>query len=131
MPVSLTLYDETTLGEKQPALVIDVLTETMTARELIRRRVYQEVKDYNTKQPEYLYSLVQPTDAEQTLNGYRLRKPRKINWEKQYDKAIEAFQHNGFILLVNDQQVEDLETEITLVPETTVSFLKLVPLVGG
>ncbi|MEM8605405.1 MAG: hypothetical protein AAGF24_16410 [Cyanobacteria bacterium P01_H01_bin.121] len=131
MPLSLTLYDETTLGEKQPALVIDVLTEIMTARELIRRRVYQEVKDYNTKQPEYLYSLVQPTDAEQTLNGYRLRKPRKIDWEKQYDKAIEAFQHNGFILLVNDQQVEALDTEITLVPETTVSFLKLVPLVGG
>ncbi len=131
MPISLTLYDETTSGQKQPALAIDLLTEQITARELIRRRVYQEVKDYNTRRPEYLRSLVQPTDAEQTLNGYRLRQPRQIDWEQQYEKALEAFEGNGFIILVDERQVEDLDTEIRIVPGTTVSFLKLIPLVGG
>jgi hypothetical protein len=131
MPINLTLYDETTSGQKQPALVLDILSEQITARELIRRRVYQEVKDYNTRRPEYLRSLVQPTDAEQTLNGYRLRQPRQIDWEQQYEKALEAFERNGFIILVDQQQVEDLDTEIRIVPGTTVSFLKLIPLVGG
>jgi hypothetical protein len=131
MPINLTLYDETTSGQKQPALALDILSEQITARELIRRRVYQEVKDYNTRRPEYLRSLVQPTDAEQTLNGYRLRQPRQIDWEQQYEKALEAFERNGFIILVDQQQVEDLDTEIRIVPGTTVSFLKLIPLVGG
>jgi hypothetical protein len=107
------------------------LTERITVRELIRSRVYQEVKDYNTRRPEYFRSLVQPTDAEQTLNGYKLRQPRQIDWEKQFEQAITAFERNGFIILVDDKQVSDLEQEIEIKPDTTVTFLKLVPLVGG
>jgi hypothetical protein len=49
----------------------------------------------------------------------------------QYQKAIEAFEGNGFIVLVDDYQVQELEDEIALRPETSVTFLKLVPLVGG
>jgi len=107
------------------------LTERITVRELIRSRVYQEVKDYNTLQPEVFRGLVQPTDTERTLNGYKLRRPRQINWEKQFDKAIAAFLGNGFLILVDDEQVTELDEEITIAPETAVTFLKLVPLVGG
>lgn len=45
--------------------------------------------------------------------------------------ALEAFERNGFILLVEDRQVETLEEEIRVRPDTQVTFLKLVPLVGG
>jgi hypothetical protein len=34
-------------------------------------------------------------------------------------------------LLVDDRQVDELEEEIEIRPDTTVTFLKLVPLVGG
>jgi hypothetical protein len=34
-------------------------------------------------------------------------------------------------LLVDDRQVEELEEVIEIRPDTTVTFLKLVPLVGG
>ncbi len=131
MPNSLKICDTTTLGNAGPVFVLDFLTERITVRELIRSRVYQEVKDYNTRQPEYFRSLVQPTDAEQTLNGYKLRKPRQIDWEKQFEQAIAAFQRNGFIILVDEEQVTELEQEIVIQPETAVTFLKLVPLVGG
>jgi hypothetical protein len=127
----LKIFDITTLGDTGPVFVLDFLTERITVRELIRSRVYQEVKDYNTRQPEYFRSLVQPTDAEQTLNGYKLRNPRQIDWEKQFEQAIAAFQRNGFIILVDDEQVTELEQEIVIQPETAVTFLKLVPLVGG
>lgn len=127
----LNIRDSNTLGNEGPVFVLDFLTERITVRELIRSRVYQEVKDYNTKQPDYFQGLVQPTDAEQTLNGYKLRQPRQIDWEKQLEKAIAAFQSNGFIILVDDEQVTELEEEITVAPETDVTFLKLVPLVGG
>ncbi|NEQ97131.1 MAG: hypothetical protein F6K30_10460 [Cyanothece sp. SIO2G6] len=130
----LTIRDSVNLAstdDNSPVFVLDFLTECITVRELIRSRVYQEVKDYNTRQPEYFRGLVQPTEAEQTLNGFRFRKPRQIDWEKQFNLAITAFESNGFIILVDDEQVVELEEEIIITPQTEVTFLKLVPLVGG
>jgi hypothetical protein len=53
--------------------------------------------------------LVQPTDAEQTLNGYKLRAPRMIDWKRQFERAIAAFEVNQVIVLVNDRQAESLD----------------------
>ena len=135
MTISLKIQDTTTLtlelNESEPVLVLDLLTERITVRELIRSRVYQEVKDYNTRQPEYFRGLVQPTNAEQNLNGYKLKKPRQLDWENQFAQAIAAFERNGFLILVDDEQLTELEAEIVVTPTTVVTFLKLVPLVGG
>jgi hypothetical protein len=131
MTNQLQITDASTLGGASPMFVLDFLTDRITVRELIRRRVYQEVKDYNTQQPEYFRGLVQPTDTEQTLNGYRLKRRRQIDWEQQFEQALQAFAGNGFVLLVDDQQMDDLEAEIVVSPETMVTFLKLVALVGG
>ena len=133
MVASLTIRDVNTLNldSDGSVFVLDFLTKRITVRELIRSRVYQEVKDYNTNQPEYFQGLVQPTDTEKTLNGYKFRQLRQIDWEKQFEKAIAAFEGNGFVILVDDEQVTALEEEIVVAPETSVTFLKLVPLVGG
>jgi hypothetical protein len=132
MTHQLQISDASTLGGAvSPVMVLDFLVERITVRELIRSRVYQEVKDYNTQQPEYFRGLVQPTAAEQTLNGYRLKRRRQIDWEQQFELALRAFEGNGFILLVDDQQMDDLEAEVVVSPQTTVTFLKLVALVGG
>ena len=130
MATILTIQDER-LGGQPRLLTLSLPAERLTVRELIRERVYQEVKDYNTRQPEYFHGLVQPSATEQTLNGYRLKTPRQINWEEQFEKAVQAFQRNSFIILVNDRQVTELDQviEVGLTPE--VSFLKLIPLVGG
>ena len=131
MVSTLLVRDETTLGQSNYALALSFPSERITVRELIRSRVYQEVKDYNARLSGYFYGLVKPTEAEQTLNGYKLRQSQKIDWEKQYEKATEAFLNNGFILLVDDQQVSTLEEQIEIRSDTSVTFLKLVPLVGG
>lgn len=52
--------------------------ESITARELVRLRVRDEVARYNSTRPEYFRGLVQPTDAEATLNGYRRRRPSRL-----------------------------------------------------
>jgi hypothetical protein len=129
---TLTVYDETAFGDRTNALTLDFLNERITVRELIRERVYEEVRQYNASAPDYFRGLVQPTDAEATLNGYRIRERRKkIDWQAQFEKAVEAFERNGFFILVDDRQVESLEDTIDITPETQVSFVKLVPLVGG
>ena len=133
MARTLTIRDETTFnfGGAYEGFTLDLLSERITVRELIRTRVYQEVRDYNLHQSEYFRGLVQPTHAERTLNGFKIQQRRRIDPEKQFERAIESFYRNGFLVLVNDRQVDELEEEIGIQPDTTVTFLKLVPLVGG
>jgi hypothetical protein len=134
MSTTLKIRDETTFslgGDEDRDFEIDVLKSRISMRELIRARVASEVRAYNLSQPEYFRGLVQPTDAEKSLNGFKIRKGRRIDPEKQFELAIKAFYSNGFILLVNDRQVDELEDQIEIRPDTTVTFLKLVPLVGG
>lgn len=131
MPATLTIFDETTLGERTEALRLEFLTDRITVRELIRSRVYEEVREYNLKQPGLFRGLVQPREAERLLNGYQLRKARQVDWEEQYRKAVEAFERNGFFVLVDDRQAETLDEEIEIRLNTQVSFVRLMPLVGG
>src|SRR5262249_22299270 len=127
---TVTIVDESTLGEKR-AWSLEFLDETLTLRELIRRRIYQEVTEYNAKQSGTFYGLVQPTDAERALNGYRLKTPRRLDWEAQYERAIDAFGRRGYIVLVDDKQVADLDAPVRLRAGSEVTFLRLIPLVGG
>jgi hypothetical protein len=131
MPMTLTVHDQLTDGGTSPPLVLEFLTEHITVRELIRSRVYQEVQDYNRRQPEVIHLLVTPSDAERTLNGYRLTKPRFIDWKAQFEKALAAFEHGRFLILVGEHQVESLDEQIVLQPGTAVTFLRLTPLAGG
>jgi hypothetical protein len=129
---TITIIDESTQGE-QRAWSLDFLDETMTLRELIRRRIYQEVTEYNAKLSGCFRGLVQPTEAERALNGdgSHLKPLHKLDWQAQYEKALEAFTRRSYILLVNDKQMIDLDASIEMRAGTEVTFFKLVPLVGG
>ncbi|WP_420632086.1 hypothetical protein [Candidatus Leptofilum sp.] len=128
---TLTITDQTTFEREPQTLTLDFLTEIVTVREIIRSRVYEEVRQYNARKSGLFRGLVQPTDAEVALNGFKLRKPRQINWEEQYASALESFQANGFLLLVNDRQVDDLDELVRLKSDANIVFIKLFPLVGG
>ncbi len=134
MPTTLTIRDETTFdfgGDNDEGFALDVSAERITVRGLIRARVYREVRDHNLRRPELFRGLVQPTGAERTLNGFKVGRGRRIDPERQFEGAVESFYRNGFVVLVNDRQVGGLDEEIEVRPDTTVVFLKLVPLVGG
>ena len=133
MLTTLLIRDETTssLGKAEHTFTVHVSGEKISIRELIRQRVTQEVEQFNNRQPAVFRMLVQPSEAERTLNGFKFHKPRVVDPTAQYEKAIEAFEGNGFIVLVDDFQIQELDDEIALHPDTSVTFLKLVPLVGG
>ncbi|MEU6809176.1 hypothetical protein ABZ920_09240 [Streptomyces sp. NPDC046831] len=128
---TVTFVDETTSGERGAGRVLDIAEERLTVRELIRRRVHQEVAEFNARTPEVFQGLVQPQDAERVLNGYALRTSRRIDPEAQTRLALQAFAGNGFLIIVGDRQVTGLDEEIEAASGTEVTFLKLVPLVGG
>lgn len=127
----LTLKDATFTGDILNKIQISVDNERTTVKDLISARVEAEVKDYNQKLPEYFKGLVKPTEAENTLTGFRLRKKKAIDIEKQILIALDAFQKNGFFILIDDQQAESLEQEVLVGQGTEVHFVKLTQLVGG
>ncbi|MBW3637900.1 MAG: hypothetical protein KY445_15765 [Armatimonadetes bacterium] len=128
---SVQIHDETITGSQTEGFDLEFFSSRITARELIARRVEEEVRHYNLKQGEVFAGLVQPDDTEKLLNGYKMKSPRRIDAAAQVEKALQAFERNGFFLLVGDKQVENLDEEIELGLKTMVSFVKLVPLVGG
>ena len=134
MAFCVTIFDETLSGERTASLRLDLLSSTITARELIRRRVYEEVQEYHAAPPSAVFrGLVTPTAAEAALNATKPTHAikRRVDWEAQYERALSAFARNGFFVLVGDRQVESLDEPLELKVDTEVSFVKLVALMGG
>jgi hypothetical protein len=130
MAVSLTVRDQT--GTRATSeLTLPELSERVTLRELIRTRVREEVAKVNAEPDREFRTLVRPTDAEERLNGFRLRRAKRVRWERQAKVAEEGFRRNAFFVLVDGRQVEDLDDELHLTADSDVRFVKLVPLVGG
>jgi len=129
MALTVSIVDETTSGKRRYAGDFHFDMATLTLRELISRRMQQEVERFNRSDVEVFRGLIEPEEIERILNGVRERPV--LDWEKQVAKAITAFQGNGFLVLVDDRQITDLDQNLQLTAQTKVVFLKLVPLVGG
>ena len=119
------------VGRPPVEFVLGFPSDHLTVREIISSRVAQEVARFNDRPTEYFQGLIQPTNTELTLNGYRVPRHHVIDASEQLQRALVAFEHNGFMLLVDDRQVEHLDDLVVLQPTTVVTFLKLIPLVGG
>lgn len=129
--MTITIKDETFAGKILNEITLKFKSELVTVKQVIEQRVTQEVENYNQKQSGYFNGLIEPTDAEKTLNGYKLKPKKIIDAEQQVYIALEAFIKNGYFVLIDTIQSESLEQQIVLSATTTVSFVKLTPLIGG
>lgn len=140
MNASSVLVEEKTPGqppsEKYRLLIPG---DRLQVRDLIRAYVARQVDAHNQNVTESHASREVEqerfrTDEERLLNGVRVR-PIKAHElrevETECKRALTAFQENGFFLFVDDKQVTELDDEIRINGDTTVSFLRLTPLVGG
>ncbi|MEV4543335.1 hypothetical protein [Micromonospora echinaurantiaca] len=125
------IVDETTSGREQGAWHLEIFEERLALREVIRRRVFQEVAEHNARRSGEFRGLVQPSETERALNGPDRYEHRPVDPQRQYECAVEAFGRNGFVVLVDDRQVDDLDAQLDLRTGTGITFLRLVPLVGG
>lgn len=129
--IQLNIKDETAGGKILNEIIISLESELLTVKDIIEARVHAEVEAYNDKQPEIYHGLVQPQEAEVALNGFRLKAKKKVDAEKQVYIALAAFQQNGFFVLIDDRQAETLDEPVIVNEASSVSFIKLTPLVGG
>ena len=89
--VLVAFVDETTAGERSDAWHLEVFEERLTLREVIRRRVFQEVSEHNAASVLTFRGLVQPSDSHRVAGGYQMSKPRQVDPETQYAYAVDAF----------------------------------------
>lgn len=127
----ISVADASFTGKVLQKIELEFATEWVTVKDIITARVNQEVEEYNQKQGEYFRGLVIPSEAEQTLNGYKIKDRKRIDAEKQVYVALHAFQNNGYFVLIDDVQSESLEQKVLLKADTSINFVKLTPLVGG
>ena len=126
----LTVRDEGTAPPRESnEVTLELPAERMTVRELLRRRIEQEVAQYNAGRSERFRGLVTPHPGEQALNGPPKR--RTVDAERQVEAAVRAFERTRLLVFVDDRQVEDLDAELELRQDSDVAFVKLVPLAGG
>lgn len=112
MAVFLEVHDEQGAGQRTASWRLELPEPTITVRELIRTRVYEEVRRRNRDR----------TDGTEIESA---------DWHEQAEKALDAFTRRSFLLLVDDRQVQSLDEQIRVDESTEVVFLRLVPLVGG
>ena len=131
MPQTVTIQDQFPVGQITHTLDFVVQNERLAVHELIEQRVLQEVALHGSKPLQRFNPLIQPVPREKSLNDKKKSTVRQVNAEKQIALALQAFGQNSFFILVNDNQVERLDDVILMTDSTKISFIKLVPLVGG
>jgi hypothetical protein len=143
MNTVLDIYDERRPGaERELRHRLDLPSERITARDLIRCRIEADVALHNAAQEANPSNgwLVTPGAVERALNGPRgvygpgaeARKSMNlIKSEPLIAVALEAFARNGFFMIFDGRQIVDLDEVLTVEPDSAVTFLRLVPLVGG
>ncbi len=129
--MNILICDELLNGTITNQFEISLESDSLTVRDLITKRVSIEIDNYNKRLPQYFNGLIEPKEAERTLNGYKLKPKQLIDVEKQVYIALDAFQKNGFFVLVDNEQLEELEQQVVLKSTSKISFVKLTPLVGG
>lgn len=129
--MNICIRDESPAGEILHSLDLYVAQSRISVKELIAARVRSEVASYNENRERRWRGLVQPEATEQFLNNTTAKRTAEVDAEKQVYVAWEAFQRNGFFVLVDDKQVSHLEEIVELHAGSTLSFIRLTPLVGG
>lgn len=129
--MTVQVWDETIPGGRTPAGTLTLDAGRVTVRGLLRSRVFQEVERYNRSLGDTFQGLVQPEESERTLNGFRMKARRPLDAEAQCRRACASFEQNGFLVLIDGEQVTALDAAVELAADSEVEFVKLVPLIGG
>lgn len=127
----IIIHDETQSGCILNQVKLKVSKHRITVKELIKLRIFQEAEEFNAKRSSHYSGLVRPDHAKPVLSGFQLDPSYRIDPQKQYYIAMDAFKRQGFFVMVDEEKIDDPEYAIAIRSCPRISFLKLVPVVGG
>lgn len=76
-------------------------------------------------------SLVERVTSLLALNSSGGKGPALLGVEDQYALAVQALSERRILFLIDGEEVLDLDQTVRVHPEIQVTFLRLIPLVGG
>lgn len=135
-------------GEPGPlgTVQVTVTARRMPVAELIRSAVLEQIEVLLTKRKleaeevrevlnrQYLTPAELAAQAERGAVRYPSKRKRAapaINPEAEVQKALEAFEARRYLIVVDGQQVQGIEEDVVVGPGSKVTFLRLMPLMGG
>lgn len=130
-------------AQARPAIELKLASERVSPREIIRQRIFAEVAEVNEQrmsnarrheQTRSFLVEIEEGSAEHALNRplpKRRRIGQLLDAEQEFEKALAGFSANRFVMLFDDMQVEGLDDDLTVMPDSEVTFLHLTPLKGG
>lgn len=130
MPTSVLIEDKVAGNNSSNKYELALPGDRLRVRDLIRAYVTDSVERFN--QTSVDRSSRHQSKEETILNPSRPTKyTQRRDCEAECERALKAFCSNGFFLLIDGTQVSDLDEEVVITSDTTVSFVRLTPLVGG
>jgi hypothetical protein len=126
--------DEMGDGEWLMEMKLPVEDERTTVRELIRTRVAHETGQHNSELDrgrQFRGLITAPPSVTSELNGWagRKREGKPVDHDVMLKIAFEAYERGDLVLLVDDEQVGEIDSELVLADGSFVLFRKMVPLV--
>ncbi|MBN1886498.1 MAG: hypothetical protein JW850_00855 [Thermoflexales bacterium] len=115
------------LGAPERLVLEFPLEETLTVQELIRLKVEEEIRRLVAM--ETLDR--RPGREYRDIGTAETRASELAELETEVRKAQQAFASGRFLILVNGRRYTRLDERITLAPQTTAKFIRLMPLTGG
>ena len=141
MGINIRITDEHFGKSKLSIFEIEYPSEDVTIREIITRRVEEEVArvSHTLQNPNHIkvehrmfLAGLTKLSPEVLLNQDSITKPRKpIDVVSAVENAYKAFNAGKYFVLVNDLQYEKLDDKVKLTQNSEVIFLRLTPLQGG
>jgi hypothetical protein len=116
-------------GQRLLQTHVTVPTATLTVRQLIARKVQQEVSECVAQQRpglsgEYLSpeALIRAATPQALVPG---------DIDTEIERAQRAFAARDYMIVINNRRVFDVNEVLRLQADTQVEFIKILPLVGG
>lgn len=129
MTIAVTVKDQVHARPAEASLVLAWQSGMpMRLCDLIRERVRMEM-DRRADEVRGGMPLVAMRNVTLDASAGDAQSGRKL--DRAVAAAFEGFARNAYFVTIDGRQATDLDAEITLTPATDITFVRLLPLVGG
>ncbi len=140
MSVQLSIVEKIVGQTERQAFSLKLASERVPAREILASHVRAEIERLNEaarrnreKHDRVASFLVGPHshEVERRLNRKGSRGHQPLEPDVEITAAVGGVEAKQVIMLFDDREVTDLDELLTVTDDSTVTFLRLVPSIGG
>lgn len=140
MLAQLSIVEKIVGQTQRQAFTLRLASERISARDIVAKHVRDEVDRLNdlarrrhAEHDRVASFLVgdHSHELERKLNKPNRKGPKTLEPTEEVKAALDAIETRQVIVLFDDLEIEDLDADLTVTDQSKVTFLRLVPLVGG